>query len=130
MQVFLRSVLRLLVTAKVVPSSPILVILFLRKSVLTRATRHNIPEDGILPSHRRGNLISYMQVKLSTCMVLHSLFTYLFISIFYSFLCVEWRLLFWLSLFSSLPFLEPPQEGIAEQRMFPQKLNSCRVSRG
>jgi hypothetical protein len=28
-------------------------------SVLTRATQRNIPEDGILHSHRRENLKSY-----------------------------------------------------------------------
>jgi hypothetical protein len=56
--VFLRSVLRVLVTPSVVPSSPILVILMkeaLRSSetlVLTGSTWRNIPEDTILHGYK------------------------------------------------------------------------------
>jgi hypothetical protein len=65
------SVRRLLVRANVVPSSTILFTLMreaqssTETSVLTRVTRRNIPEDGILHIHYRGYLKSYTVLLFS-----------------------------------------------------------------
>jgi hypothetical protein len=56
-QVFVHSVFQLLVSANIVPSSPILITLMMemicssKTSVLTRATWGIIPEDGILNTY-------------------------------------------------------------------------------
>jgi hypothetical protein len=67
---------RFLVTANVVPSSPILVTLMMEALnysetlVLTRVIRHKIPEETILHSHRRENLKSYIFILLNIIQVM------------------------------------------------------------
>jgi hypothetical protein len=67
--VFLRSVLRLLVTANVFLSSPILVTLrmkalhFSEKSVVTRVTRRNIPKTEFFIVTSVSNLTNYFSFE-------------------------------------------------------------------
>jgi hypothetical protein len=64
--IFHRSVLRLLITANIVPSSSNVITLIMEaihppeSSFLTRGTRRNIPEDSILHSYCSENLKPYI----------------------------------------------------------------------
>jgi hypothetical protein len=84
LEILLRSVCRLLVMANVVPSSPILVTLMMealsssKTLVLTRATWHNIPEDGIL-HHVYLNVFAYpSEYGQSDCGFSHPLKKYIY----------------------------------------------------
>jgi hypothetical protein len=64
--IILRFLRRLLISANITPSSPVLlnvmaeeIFFFETSSVLTRATRFHFPEDGVLHSHGLENLKSY-----------------------------------------------------------------------
>jgi hypothetical protein len=65
------------VTANVVPSSPVFVTQLMQSlrpsesSVLTRVTRHNNSDDGIIHSHRRGNLNLTYSCLLKKLLVAH-----------------------------------------------------------
>jgi hypothetical protein len=79
----LHSVRQLLVTANVVPTSPILINMmmqargFSETSVLTRTTRHyHIPEYSILHCYQRENINTYIYATCSYCFyssLLHTL---------------------------------------------------------
>jgi hypothetical protein len=65
-ELFLRSLIWFIITANVVLSSPDSVTLMIEAlrsseiSIITRATLCNIAEDGILHSHLRENIKSYI----------------------------------------------------------------------
>jgi hypothetical protein len=69
----IRSSETLLVTDNLVPGSLIILILIIEEirfsetSVPTRPSRRHRPEDGILHSHSRENLISHRRCSYSSC---------------------------------------------------------------